>query len=410
MPPTIRTGMSVGERIAVWRVYRGMTQESCAGLVGKSLSWWKKVESGVRRVERFSDLVLIAQVLRVPDLADLTGVLEYSLALDRARDHPVVPALRSAMLRASDPTPRLGVCPTLAEISARLADARTTFHQSRMFVEQTGLIVAGLLDDATTGYRRAEGTDARRAHARLLSSCYMLATQVLRHASAYDLAWTAVDRATHFSYEADDPRHVAWAIWQSSGVLKDLGRPEEGLEQCQHALALLEPLLASPTDEQVSLFGEMNLQAALMAGHCSDEGTALRYWDVGELAYRRIGPEYRNPVTAYRRDGGAWAAVWVNVALGKCRAAVSAADRIDITTIPSRPLQSLWRVNVARGYAARREDVSTLHVLRQAEEASPETVAHSIHVHEICREMLRRDRKPISRELHDFVRRLDIFR
>ncbi len=410
MPPTIRTGMSVGERIAIWRTYRGMTQEACAGLVGKSLSWWKKIESGVRRVERFSDLVLIAQVLRVPDLADLTGVLEYSLALDRAREHPVVPALRAAMLRACDPTPRVGHPPTVAELSARLSNARTTFHQNRMFVEQTGMMVTTLLDDATAGYRHADGVPARRAHAGILSACYMLITQVLRHASAYDLAWTAVDRATHFSYEADDPRHIAWAIWQSSGVLKDLGRPEEGLVQCQQALDLLEPLMASPTDERVSLFGEMHLQAALMAGHCSDEGTAMRYWDTGELAYRRVGAGYRSPITAYRRDGGVWAAVWVNVALGKCRAAVNAADHIDITTVPSRPLQSLWRVNVARGYAARREDVSTLHVLRQAEDASPETVAHSIHVHEICREMLRRDRKPISRELHDLVRRLDIFR
>lgn len=409
MPPTVRAGMSVGERVAAWRVYRGMTQEACAGLVGKSLSWWKKIEAGVRRVEKFSDLVLIAQVLKVPDLADLTGVLEYSLALDRARDHPVVPAIRSTLLQASAPLSAMDNPPTVARISARMVEARAIFHQSRMFVEQTGAIVADLLTDATVGYRRADGPEQRRTYAGLLSACYMLATQVLRHACAYDLAWTAVDRATHFAYEADDPMHIAWAIWQSSGVLKDIGRAEEGLDQCQQALGLLEPLMAAPTDERMSLFGEMHLQAALMAGHCSDEGTALRYWDTGESAYQRVSGNYRNPVTEYRRDGGVWAAVWVNVALGKCRAAVNAADRIDIAAIPSRPLQSLWRVNVARGYAARREDVATLHVLRQAEDASPETVAHSVHVREICREMLRRDRKAISRELHDFVRRIGIF-
>ncbi|HEX5494941.1 MAG TPA: non-homologous end-joining DNA ligase [Mycobacteriales bacterium] len=411
MPPTIRAGMSVGERVAVWRVYRGMTQEACAGLVGKSLSWWKKIESGVRRVEKFSDLVLIAQVLKVPDMADLTGVLEYSLALDRARGHPVVPAIRSALLAASNPLPVTGDPPSARNISARLAQAHTTFHQDRMFVERVGTGMADLLTDATVGYRRADradGPDSRRVYAGLLSGCYLLTTRVLRHASAYDLAWTAVDRATHYAYEADDPVRVAWAFWQSSGVLKDLGRPEEGLDQCRQALALLAPLMAEPTGEQVSLYGETNLQTALMAGHCSDEGTAMRYWDIGEASYQRVPAGYRNPVTEYGRDGGMWAAVWVNVALGKCRAAVNAADRIDIGTIPSRPLQALWRVNVARGYAARRQDVATLHVLRQAEEASPETVAYSVHVREICREMLRRDRKPISRELHDFVQRIGL--
>lgn len=412
MSPKIRPGMSVGERIAVWRMYRGMTQEACAGLVGKSLSWWKKVESGVRRVEKFSDLVLIAQVLRVPDLADLTGVLEYSLGLDRARDHPVVPAIRSAVLRATGAASQAGQTERVLstdQISARLTQARTTFHHDRLFVEHTGGQVAALLDDATAGYRQAVDTDQRRVHAGLLSGCYLLATQVLRHASAYDLAWTTVDRATHFAYEAEDPVHLAWAVWQSSGVLKDLGRAEEGLDQCQQAISMLEPLLTTPTDQRLSQFGQIHLQAALMAAHCSDEGTALRYWDIGELAYHRVSAGYRNPITAYSQDGGVWAAVWVNVAMGKCRAAVHAADRIDITTVPSRPLQSLWRVNVARGYAARREDVATLHVLRQAEEASPETVAHSIHVREICREMLRRDRKPISRELHEFVHRIGIF-
>ena len=74
MPAHMRSDMSTGERIAAWRVYRGMTQEACAGLVGKSLSWWKKVESGVRHVEKLNDLITIGQVLRVGNLADLTGM------------------------------------------------------------------------------------------------------------------------------------------------------------------------------------------------------------------------------------------------------------------------------------------------------------------------------------------------
>jgi hypothetical protein len=101
--------------------------------------------------------------------------------------------------------------------------------------------------------------------------------------------------------------------------------------------------------------------------------------------------------------------VWVPTALGRSRAAVAAADRVDIAALESRPVESLWYINVARGHAARRDDVATLHILQQAEEASPETVAHSTNVREMCREMMVRDRKSISRDLHSLATRVGIF-
>jgi transcriptional regulator with XRE-family HTH domain len=301
MPPTVRDDMSVGERIAVWRVYRGMTQEACAGLVGKSLSWWKKVEAGVRRVEKLSDIILVAQVLKVRDLADLTGSLEFPFSVDRGRAHPVLPQLRAALLGAGG----VPVCrdrPARTEtLRARADEARRMFHGRRMFVADLGRTLPDLVLDATAEQRRAETLAERRACAGLLSEVYMLTTQVLRHAAAFDLAWIAVDRSMSFAQEADDPTLTARAAWQLSGVLKDLGRPEEGLDQCQRALRLLEPLLPDGTDEQVAVWGEVQLQAALMAAHCSDEGTAFRHWDAGDEATRRVPSAFRYPVTMFDR-------------------------------------------------------------------------------------------------------------
>jgi transcriptional regulator with XRE-family HTH domain len=413
MPPVVSEDMSVGDRIALWREYRGMTQETCAGLVGRSLSWWKQVESGVCRVERFSDLVLVAQVLGVRDLVDLTGSLEFCLARDRARDHPVLPGIRAAMLRTITPEPEAAERPH-GPVGSRLEAARRAYHEDRLSLAVTGRLLPDLIVDATTDYRRAcgkpgtEGRRAARAAAALLSDVYVLTTQVLRHASDAALAATAVDRAAHYAHEADDPVRIGWTVWQSSGVLKDTGRPEEGLAQCADALALLEPLLADPTDERVSLYGELSLQAGLMAGHCSDEGTALRHVDLGTAAYRRVSQHYRSPVTRYGQDGPLWAALWVPTALGQFRDALAVAERTDPGAVPSRPFQAWWWIHAARGYAARREDVSTLHVLQRAEDASPETVAQSTDVREMCREMLRRDRKPISRELREFAHRIGI--
>lgn len=103
MAAVVTPEMSIGERIAAYRMYRGMTQEVCAGLVGKSLSWWKKVEQGIRHVEKLSDLILICQVLRVPELSDLTGVLAYSLSVDWQRPQPILPEVRRAMVTGPPP-------------------------------------------------------------------------------------------------------------------------------------------------------------------------------------------------------------------------------------------------------------------------------------------------------------------
>jgi transcriptional regulator with XRE-family HTH domain len=409
MPPKITEEMSTGDRIAVWRTYRGMTQDACAGLVGKSLSWWKKIEQGTRRVEKLSDLLLIARVLKVRDLADLTGGLEFSLSLDQARDHPVVPAIRSAMLTATLDKPSADAT-TPDHLRTRYAQARRTFHGSRMFVAQTGQLLPGLITDATAAYHGAPDPTTRREIAAVLSEIYLLTCQILRDAGDFHLASIAIDRSLSYGHEADDPLLVALAVWDSSGVLKDLGHPDEGLAQCRKTLATLEPLVAeSPSDERLSVLGELYGQAALMAAHSTDEGTAIRYLDSASAAYARVAPDYRNPTTAYSTEGASVIEVWVLAALGKSRRAVTAGDRMNIAIVPSRPVQALWRVNVAKGYAATRNDVATLHVLKAAEEASPEIVARNAHVREICREMLRRDRKVISVELHDFARRIGIF-
>lgn len=414
MPPTtIREGMGTGERIAAWRIYRGVTQESCAGLVGKSLSWWKKVEQGVRHVEKLSDLILIAQVLKVRTLEDLTGVLEFSLALDRTREHPLLQAVRAAMVTAVDP---LGPDPSDPaehdlDISARLASVRRTFHASRHSIAATGELLPRLITDAARALRAAEDLPSRRAAAVNLSDVYVLACQWCRHVAAVDLAHTAADRALTHAQESGWVVGVGLASWQMGGTLKDLGRAEEALELCQNAGTLLARGLDEAADEHLAVWGQLQFQAALSAAHTVDEGTALRLWDAGEQASRRVSRGYVHPVCLFDQSGmqAGMFAVHLNVALGKSRPALQASERVDWSVIPSAPIRARGIVDIARGYAARRDDVATLHVLQRAEQEHYDTTAHNVYVREITREMLRRDRRIISHELHEFARAIGVF-
>jgi transcriptional regulator with XRE-family HTH domain len=55
--------VSIGERIAIARRRRGMTQAVLAGQLGRSVQWLSMIERGVRRADRYSILVPIADVL-----------------------------------------------------------------------------------------------------------------------------------------------------------------------------------------------------------------------------------------------------------------------------------------------------------------------------------------------------------
>src|SRR5437773_2217254 len=88
---------AIGQRIASHRARRGLTQAELAGLVGISLSMMKKIESGDRLVTRFSQLVQFAQVLRVKDLRELTGV-PLPLMPDGHKGHPSAEDVRAAMM------------------------------------------------------------------------------------------------------------------------------------------------------------------------------------------------------------------------------------------------------------------------------------------------------------------------
>src|SRR6478609_10212440 len=62
----------MGRRVAYWRNRRKMSQQLFADRLGKPKSWVDKVERGVRRLDRFSVIYEIADVLQL-DVQVLMG-------------------------------------------------------------------------------------------------------------------------------------------------------------------------------------------------------------------------------------------------------------------------------------------------------------------------------------------------
>src|SRR4051812_5470285 len=61
----------IGRRVSYWRTRRGLTRQQFADLVGRSMSWVDKVETGQRGLVRLPMLEAVATALQV-DVAALT--------------------------------------------------------------------------------------------------------------------------------------------------------------------------------------------------------------------------------------------------------------------------------------------------------------------------------------------------
>ena len=94
----VREDLPIGRRVAQWRARRRMTQQVFADRIGKSKSWVDKVERGVRRLDRFSLIHQIAQVLRV-DPAELVGAAGPTTSAGAGPAVPGVSAVRAALAR-----------------------------------------------------------------------------------------------------------------------------------------------------------------------------------------------------------------------------------------------------------------------------------------------------------------------
>src|SRR5947208_15389733 len=57
--------LPIGRRVAYWRGRRKMSQQVFADRLGKSKSWVDKVERGVRRLDKFSVVYEISDVLQL---------------------------------------------------------------------------------------------------------------------------------------------------------------------------------------------------------------------------------------------------------------------------------------------------------------------------------------------------------
>ncbi|MFG1884804.1 helix-turn-helix domain-containing protein [Micromonospora sp. NPDC049102] len=262
--------LPVGRRVAQWRVRRNMTQQQFADRLGKTKSWVDKVERGVRRLERVSNLREVAETLRID--------VEVLLATRPRRPTPVaagVDGIRTALARYH--LPRTTRPPLVEELPARLDHAEQSYRHARY--PALLALLPGLLDAVREAHAAREaqaacpgGTDA------LLVSVYALIALVLVKVDQGELAWLAADRGMAAALATQDPQLAAVATVSLSQALRSHGRRRSALEAALVAAARVGAPGGEPS-VSLALRGTLLLQAALAAAAGGDERRARQSLD-----------------------------------------------------------------------------------------------------------------------------------
>ncbi|GAA0389457.1 helix-turn-helix transcriptional regulator [Micromonospora gifhornensis] len=246
----------LGRRVAELRAHRGMSQQAFADRLGKSKSWVDKVERGVRRLDRYSVIRDIAEVLRL-DPQMLLGPRQPPTPAPAENG---IDAVRAALARYHH-RPQSTVAAQQA--GGQVAYAWMAYQHAR-YPQLLG-VLPDLLD-ATHGTRG------------LLVSAYRLTASVLVKLDHADLAWLAADRAV--AAAAGDLICTASATIAVAQALRALGH---------HRIALTAALAAVDPADDDAVRGSLYVQAGLAAAGDGDRRNAHDLLDhAAALADRQV--------------------------------------------------------------------------------------------------------------------------
>lgn len=398
--------LPIGERIAIYRRRRGLSQMRLGGLIGRSEDWVSKVERGDLPIDRMSVLVRVAEALRV-QLGDL---IRDPITPDAGqRLHEGIADLRQALISvpasAANPAQAGDSPPSLATLRRNVVE----IHQLRAQVRHADSLVPlpGLLARlqlATTTYSGDEQVIAFG----LLVQGYELVGRTLGRYGAHDLAWISADRAVHAAERSGRPDDQLLAAYALTHALMTPGKLGDATAVGQTALGRARPYLRNRRVRALS--GALSLALSVVAARQGDRSAS--YAAINEAAACTRNRAGRVDVP---RDVAEWtqygpANVEVHristaVDLGDSGEALRLARSVDLNGL-SASRRSRHLLDVALAHSYRRDTDQMVQTLLEIERFAPERLINSPLAREMLYGALRRERGLINADLHALADRI----
>ncbi len=401
---------TVGERVAFYRRRKGVTQEVLAGLLGRSVEWLAQFERGAKELDRLSTIVAIADALGIEPVRLLPGAFTtrrrelHDAVIGTAPDS--VAAIKAAMFRYNGSARVLGVPdrPPVgdAELTVRINEAFVCSQTERW--SRLGLLLPDLIADAWQAVHTSTGEPQRRAFGQL-SLVWRVTSGMLDRIGEKDLPWIAAERDMTAAERSEDDLLIAGAAWRLAVVLRHNGRLQESIDVPVTTADALRPQLAR-SPQQASMYGALMLKGAVGAASLGDHVAVRDYLRECDRAAELTGD--RNDFwLAFGPTNVAIHRVWLATEMGDPIDAIRQAGHVDDSALPPTLAErrASHLITVAWLHYLRRHDNDALSALATARTAAPEQLMFTHRVHDMLRQMLRRDRRGGRglRELATFV-------
>ncbi|MHC5903657.1 helix-turn-helix domain-containing protein [Streptomyces sp. S6] len=385
-PDPIVESVAFGQRMQILRQRRGMSRPVLAGFLDKSPSWVKQVEGGQIQVPKLPTILRIAEILRVRDLADLTGDQSPHVDLFIGPGHPRLAAVKAAI--DAFPFPTDEQAPSAQHLRLRLDRAWAARHSAPNHREVIGSLLPGLIRDAQLAVRQADDGTSRRATQAVLSEVYSLTQFFVAYQPDSALLWRVAERGMVAAQDSEDPHAIGVAAWLTAQAHRDSGPGHFDAADAVtlEALRYLEPQLADAEDEVLAIAGALQFEAGYTAARRGETGTAWGWWDKASRMATRLPADFYHPVTSFSRAIMGAHAVTVAVELHQGGESVRQAARADGTVIKSRPRRARHRIEEARAYQLDGQPDVALATLAKAHEAAPETIRYNGYARRIVLE------------------------
>ena len=390
--------LPIGRRVAYWRTRRKMSQQVFADRLGKSKSWVDKVERGVRRLDKFSVVYEIADVLQLD--------VQLLLGKDPQRrpdsinciDQVEVEEIRAALERYDQisayfhapPEP-----PALPEMRKAVGHAWLTYQHAKYGVLARAL--PKLLRDAQAADTALAGNASSPDAAHLLGEVYQIASSTLRKLGECELAWLAADRSIAVAQRADDPLLAGTATYRVALALLSMGRARPALEvnvNIANRLATGGDGGEASEPERLSVYGILLLQASMAAARIGDMATVRDLLAGAEEAARIIGSDQNHYWTSFGPTNVQLHRVATAVEMGEGRLAIDVHESMDIEAfgalMPER--RAHHYLDVARGYALVGEVSKASEMLLEGDRLAPSEIRCRPLAREVLSDILRRTR------------------
>jgi transcriptional regulator with XRE-family HTH domain len=388
--------LPIGRRVAYWRARRKMSQQVFADRLGKSKSWVDKVERGVRRLDKFSIVYEIADVLQL-DVQLLLGRDPERRADNGCVDQAEVEEIRSALEHydqvsaffCNPPEPR-----PLAELSKAVGHAWQTYQHAKY--GDLARALPRLLRDTQAADAAHAGSDRTCAAAHQLAQVYQLASSVLRKLGELELSWLAADRSIAVAQRTGDPLLAGVAAYRVSLALMALGRGRPALEINVNIANRLAPgNYGEPvTPERLSVYGMLLLQGAMAAARIGDSASVRDLLIAAEDAARALGGDQNHYWTSFGPTNVQLHRAAAAVEMGDGRIAVDTHEHIDRSgfgaLLPER--RAHHYLDIARGYAQIGDVDRASEMLLEGDRLAPWDIRCRPIARELLSDVLRRTR------------------